>query len=177
MALFECTIHCWFSHPVKLVEPSAAVPLMEEQPWQELQGMSGPEEVSPVENPTDACSRVVETTNESSSLTDHSEDAPRTEGVADEELVTGRPEVIFDDVSRERPLSPDDDGDIIYEDVHGDGPQGAGSGRSSSEFESYDEQSDTERKLPTRSKYSPDVRQLRERCGKTKREITMRFIS
>jgi hypothetical protein len=44
-------------------------------------------------------------------------------------------------------------GDMIYEDVHREEmPQGAGNGWSSSEFESYDEQSDTESKLPTRSK-------------------------
>lgn len=44
-------------------------------------------------------------------------------------------------------------GDMIYEDVHREeGPQGAGNDWSSSEFESYERQSDTESKLPTLSK-------------------------
>ncbi|XP_074521516.1 rho guanine nucleotide exchange factor 10-like protein isoform X2 [Halichoeres trimaculatus] len=60
-------------------------------------------------------------------------------------------EVIYDDVPSEDPLSPDDD--LIYEDVQRDsGPAGADNGWSSSEFESYDEQSDNETKLPTKSK-------------------------
>ena len=43
--------------------------------------------------------------------------------------------------------------DMIYEDVQRDsGPLNADNGWSSSEFESYDEQSDNEAKLPTRSK-------------------------
>lgn len=43
--------------------------------------------------------------------------------------------------------------DMIYEDVQRDsGPLDADNGWSSSEFESYDEQSDSETKLPTRSK-------------------------
>lgn len=46
--------------------------------------------------------------------------------------------------------------DMIYEDVQREsGPQGADNGWSSSEFESYDEQSDSETKLPTRSKVAP----------------------
>ncbi|XP_034724155.1 rho guanine nucleotide exchange factor 10-like protein isoform X4 [Etheostoma cragini] len=59
-------------------------------------------------------------------------------------------EVIYDDVPSEDPLSPDD---MIYEDVQRDiGPPDADHAWSSSEFESYDEQSDNETKLPTRSK-------------------------
>lgn len=43
--------------------------------------------------------------------------------------------------------------DMIYEDVQRDsGPVQANNGWSSSEFESYDEQSDNEAKLPARSK-------------------------
>ncbi len=43
--------------------------------------------------------------------------------------------------------------DMIYEDVQRDsGPLDPDNGWSSSEFESYDEQSDSETKLPTRSK-------------------------
>lgn len=46
--------------------------------------------------------------------------------------------------------------DMIYEDVQRESvPQGADNGWSSSEFESYDEQSDNETKLPTRSKVAP----------------------
>lgn len=42
---------------------------------------------------------------------------------------------------------------MIYEDVQRDaGPLDADNGWSSSEFESYDEQSDNETKLPARSK-------------------------
>lgn len=43
--------------------------------------------------------------------------------------------------------------DMIYEDVQRDsGPLNADNGWSSSEFESYDEQSDNEAKLPAKSK-------------------------
>ncbi|XP_040889834.1 rho guanine nucleotide exchange factor 10-like protein isoform X3 [Toxotes jaculatrix] len=84
-------------------------------------------------------------------------------------------EVIYDDVPSEDPLSPDE-ADMIYEDVQRDsGPLNADNGWSSSEFESYDEQSDNEAKLPTRSKLSPEVRRLRERCARTKRELAMRL--
>ncbi|XP_049327660.1 rho guanine nucleotide exchange factor 10-like protein isoform X2 [Astyanax mexicanus] len=83
------------------------------------------------------------------------------------------PEVIYDDVPAED-LSPGE-GDMIYEDVQRDeSPQGPHSGWSSSEFESYDEQSDSE-KVPTHSKLSPDVRRLKERCARTKREIALRL--
>ncbi|KAF7662309.1 hypothetical protein LDENG_00238970 [Lucifuga dentata] len=84
-------------------------------------------------------------------------------------------EVIYDDVPNEYPLSPDE-GDMIYEDVQRDaGPVDANNGWSSSEFESYDDQSDNESKLPTRSKLSPEVRRLKERCARTKRELAMRL--
>lgn len=52
---------------------------------------------------------------------------------------------------------------MIYEDVQREGgPQGADNGWSSSEFESYDDQSDNDTKLPARSKVArrarvPDV--------------------
>uniref|UniRef100_UPI0037E7A7BF rho guanine nucleotide exchange factor 10-like protein isoform X1 n=1 Tax=Semicossyphus pulcher TaxID=241346 RepID=UPI0037E7A7BF len=83
-------------------------------------------------------------------------------------------EVIYDDVPSEDLVSPDDD--LIYEDVQRDsGPVDPDNGWSSSEFESYDEQSDNETKLPTRSKLTPEVRRLRERCAKTKRELAMRL--
>uniref|UniRef100_A0A3Q0RZF9 DH domain-containing protein n=1 Tax=Amphilophus citrinellus TaxID=61819 RepID=A0A3Q0RZF9_AMPCI len=61
-------------------------------------------------------------------------------------------EVIYDDVPSEEPLSPDED--MIYEDVQRDGgPREADNGWSSSEFESYDEHSDNEAKLPTKNFY------------------------
>ncbi|XP_041836684.1 rho guanine nucleotide exchange factor 10-like protein isoform X2 [Melanotaenia boesemani] len=83
-------------------------------------------------------------------------------------------EVIYDDVPSEEPLSPDED--MIYEDVQRvSGPPEADNGWSSSEFESYDEQSDNEAKLPSRSKLSPEVRRLRERCARTKRELAMKL--
>ncbi|XP_008305141.1 rho guanine nucleotide exchange factor 10-like protein [Stegastes partitus] len=83
-------------------------------------------------------------------------------------------EVIYDDVPSEEPLTPDED--MIYEDVQRDaGPVEADNGWSSSEFESYDEQSDNEAKVPTRSKLSPEVRRLRDRCARTKRELAMRL--
>ncbi|XP_029682382.1 rho guanine nucleotide exchange factor 10-like protein isoform X2 [Takifugu rubripes] len=60
-------------------------------------------------------------------------------------------EVIYDDVPSEDPLCPDED--MIYEDVQKDsGPLDADNGWSSSEFESYEEQSDSEAKPATRSK-------------------------
>uniref|UniRef100_A0A8C3ABI4 Rho guanine nucleotide exchange factor 10 like n=1 Tax=Cyclopterus lumpus TaxID=8103 RepID=A0A8C3ABI4_CYCLU len=67
-------------------------------------------------------------------------------------------EVIYDDVPSEEPLSPDEgerlgDRNMIYEDVQRDGaPLDADNGWSSSEFESYDEQSDNETKHPAQSK-------------------------
>uniref|UniRef100_A0A7N6BPD4 DH domain-containing protein n=1 Tax=Anabas testudineus TaxID=64144 RepID=A0A7N6BPD4_ANATE len=83
-------------------------------------------------------------------------------------------EVIYDDVPCEDPISPDED--MIYEDVQRDSaPLDADHGWSSSEFESYDEQSDNEAKVPTRSKLSPEVCRLRERCARTKRELAMRL--
>ncbi|KAM6927256.1 rho guanine nucleotide exchange factor 10-like protein [Xenentodon cancila] len=83
-------------------------------------------------------------------------------------------EVIYDDVPSEDPVSPDED--MIYEDVQRDAnPLKANNGWSSSEFESYDEQSDSEAKQPARSKLSPEVRRLRERCARTKRELAMRL--
>ncbi|XP_023852227.1 rho guanine nucleotide exchange factor 10-like protein isoform X3 [Salvelinus sp. IW2-2015] len=161
------------SGPVELVEPSAAAPSVGEQ----AQGGSGPGEALPVEKQTDWEDHSVETPKESSILREHSEeDVADAEAEADAEPQTGILEVIYDDVPCEGPLSPDE-GDMLYEDVHREeGPQGAGNDWSSSEFESYEEQSDTECKLPTLSKqYSPDVHQLRERCARTKCEIVMRL--
>lgn len=53
--------------------------------------------------------------------------------------------------------------DMIYEDVQKDsGPLDADNGWSSSEFESYEEQSDSEAKPPTRSKV-----EMANQCLKT----------
>ncbi|XP_062870922.1 rho guanine nucleotide exchange factor 10-like protein isoform X2 [Trichomycterus rosablanca] len=77
-------------------------------------------------------------------------------------------EVIYDDVPCENILSPGEDNETIYEDVHrtDDSAGMHDNGWSSSEFESYDEHSDTETKQSTRSK---------ERCARTKRELAMRL--
>ncbi|MBN3317192.1 ARGAL protein, partial [Atractosteus spatula] len=80
------------------------------------------------------------------------------------------PEVIYDDVPCENLPAPTQD-DLIYEDVNREEDLADHEGWSSSEFESYDEQSDSESKLPARSKLSPDVRRLKERCARTKREL------
>ncbi|XP_009304376.2 rho guanine nucleotide exchange factor 10-like protein isoform X1 [Danio rerio] len=86
---------------------------------------------------------------------------------------TAGPEVIYDDVPSEDLSSGE--ADLIYEDVQKEeGLQGPNNGWSSSEFESYDEQSDSERP-PTRSKLSPDVRRLRDRYTRTKQELAMRL--
>ncbi|XP_058229457.1 rho guanine nucleotide exchange factor 10-like protein isoform X2 [Hemibagrus wyckioides] len=90
-----------------------------------------------------------------------------------DDIQTGSPEVIYDDVACED-MSPGE-GDMIYEDVQKEEvPQGPNNGWSSSEFESYDEQSDSE-KAASRSKLPPDVRRLRERCAKTKRELASKL--
>uniref|UniRef100_A0A8C9W583 Rho guanine nucleotide exchange factor 10 like n=1 Tax=Scleropages formosus TaxID=113540 RepID=A0A8C9W583_SCLFO len=97
------------------------------------------------------------------------------QGKPDPEPETDGPEVIYDDVPDESLLSPDED-DMVYEDVQrSEGPLGTGEAWSSSEFESYDEHSDSESKPPTRSKISPDVRRLKERCAKTRRELAARL--
>uniref|UniRef100_A0A673K9V9 Rho guanine nucleotide exchange factor 10-like protein n=1 Tax=Sinocyclocheilus rhinocerous TaxID=307959 RepID=A0A673K9V9_9TELE len=64
----------------------------------------------------------------------------------------------------------------IYEEVQRSGEPGLiDNGWGSSEFESYDEQSDSETKQPTRNKISPDVRRLKQRCVQTRRELAMRL--
>ncbi|XP_033897609.3 rho guanine nucleotide exchange factor 10-like protein isoform X2 [Acipenser ruthenus] len=85
---------------------------------------------------------------------------------------TESPEVIYDDVPCEN-IQPKTEDDLVYEDVQREEEPGPQDGWSTSEFESYDEQSEeeSESKLPTRSKLSPDVRGLKERCARTKREL------
>ncbi|XP_042589952.1 rho guanine nucleotide exchange factor 10-like protein isoform X1 [Cyprinus carpio] len=96
------------------------------------------------------------------------------EASADSEHQTDGPDVIYDDVPCEEDLSSGE-ADLIYEDIQKeDGLQGPNNGWSSSEFESYDEQSDSDR-APTRSKLTHDVRRLRERYTRTKQELAMRL--
>nr|XP_015813895.2 rho guanine nucleotide exchange factor 10-like protein isoform X2 [Nothobranchius furzeri] len=107
----------------------------------------------------------------SSDSGDHSKESCDSRDVSEEAETA---EVIYDDVPSEGPLCPNED--MIYEDIQRDSaPAEANNGWSSSEFESYDEQSDTDTKLPTKSKLSPDVRRLRDRCARTKRELAMRL--
>uniref|UniRef100_A0AAY4ETI1 DH domain-containing protein n=1 Tax=Denticeps clupeoides TaxID=299321 RepID=A0AAY4ETI1_9TELE len=96
------------------------------------------------------------------------------ETAAESEAQEGSPEVIYDDVPSEDVLSAEE-GDMIYEDIHREEGQQGPNGWSSSEFESYDEHSDSESKTSTRSKLSPDIRRLRERCARTRREIAIRL--
>ncbi|XP_051947211.1 rho guanine nucleotide exchange factor 10-like protein isoform X2 [Xyrauchen texanus] len=85
-------------------------------------------------------------------------------------------EVIYDDVPSENITSPDAEDDVIYEEVQRSGESALiDNGWGSSEFESYDEQSDSETKQPTRNKISPDVRRLKQRCFQTRRELAMRL--
>uniref|UniRef100_A0A672LBE9 Rho guanine nucleotide exchange factor 10 like n=1 Tax=Sinocyclocheilus grahami TaxID=75366 RepID=A0A672LBE9_SINGR len=87
-----------------------------------------------------------------------------------------RSEVIYDDVACENITPPDAGDDVIYEEVQRSGESGLiDNGWGSSEFESYDEQSDSETKQPTRNKISPDVRRLKQRCVQTRRELAMRL--
>ncbi|XP_018535020.1 rho guanine nucleotide exchange factor 10-like protein isoform X1 [Lates calcarifer] len=146
-------------------KPSTSAPCVGE----ELRGL--PAAPSAVETPADSGDRRKETIKESSGSRDISEASCVAEA---EPQPAEASEVIYDDVPCEDPLSPDED--MIYEDVQRDsGPLNADNGWSSSEFESYDEQSDNEAKLPAKSKLSPEVRRLRERCARTKRELAMRL--
>ncbi|XP_010874041.2 rho guanine nucleotide exchange factor 10-like protein isoform X4 [Esox lucius] len=94
-----------------------------------------------------------------------------------DDIFTDSPEVIYDDVPCESLLSPLEDD--IYEDIQRpESHHGTHNGWSDSEFESYDEQSDSETKVPTvarsTNKLSQDVWRLKERCAKTKHELAMR---
>ncbi|KAI4893421.1 hypothetical protein NFI96_007702 [Prochilodus magdalenae] len=88
-----------------------------------------------------------------------------------------RLEVIYDDVPCETIPSPSAGDDTIYEDVQRP-DESAGmldNGWSSSEFESYDEQSDTEIKQPTRSKVQQLMKAARNgtKDGLEKTKIAM----
>ncbi|XP_047438370.1 rho guanine nucleotide exchange factor 10-like protein isoform X2 [Mugil cephalus] len=123
-------------------EPAASAP----REGEELQGL--PVAPSAVETLADSGDHSKETIKESSG----SGDASEAHFVGEAESQTPEAsEVIYDDVPSEEPFSPNED--MIYEDVQRDsGPLGADNGWSSSEFESYDEQSDNEAKQPARSK-------------------------
>ncbi|KAM4588604.1 rho guanine nucleotide exchange factor 10-like protein isoform 1-T1 [Odontesthes bonariensis] len=158
--------------------PNTDVPVTESPSWasaaehgssaccegEELRGLAAVP--SAVETSADSGDHSKESFKESSDSRDISEAGPHT---------AEPPEVIYDDVPSEEPRSPDE-ADMIYEDVQRDsGPPVADNGWSSSEFESYDEQSDNEAKLPARIKLTPEVHRLRERCARTKRELAMRL--
>ncbi|XP_047016222.1 rho guanine nucleotide exchange factor 10-like protein isoform X3 [Ictalurus punctatus] len=86
-------------------------------------------------------------------------------------------EVIYDDVPCENIPSPDAGDDMIYEDVQrpGELAEGMDNGWSSSEFESYDEHSDTETKPRTRSKVQQLMKAARNgtKDGLEKTKIAM----
>ncbi|XP_051281958.1 rho guanine nucleotide exchange factor 10-like protein isoform X3 [Dicentrarchus labrax] len=88
------------------------------------------------------------------------------------------PEVIYDDVPAENTQHPVVDVDDIYEDIQR--PDHCGSnGWSFSEFENYDELSDSET-VPvalSSSKLPADVLSLKERCAVTRRELAVRLSS
>ncbi|XP_070766530.1 rho guanine nucleotide exchange factor 10-like protein [Enoplosus armatus] len=86
------------------------------------------------------------------------------------------PEVVYDDVPAENLQHPVEDVDDIYEDIQRPDHRGS-NGWSSSEFESYDELSDSETVPPARSssKLPADVLRLKERCAVTRRELAVRL--
>ncbi|KAG8002371.1 Rho guanine nucleotide exchange factor 10-like protein [Nibea albiflora] len=83
------------------------------------------------------------------------------------------PEVIYDDVPTENLQHPVEDVDDIYEDIQTPHHRGS-NGWSSSEFESYDEMSDSEAISSVHSSSKlPDVLRLKERCAVTRRELAL----
>ncbi|XP_045912462.1 rho guanine nucleotide exchange factor 10-like protein isoform X1 [Micropterus dolomieu] len=86
------------------------------------------------------------------------------------------PEVVYDDVPAENLQQPVNDVEDIYEDIQRPDHRGS-NGWSSSEFESYDELSDSETVPPARSssKLPADVLRLKERCAVTRRELAARL--
>ncbi|KAM8753703.1 rho guanine nucleotide exchange factor 10-like protein isoform 2-T2 [Acanthopagrus schlegelii] len=93
--------------------------------------------------------------------------------------VVRNPEVIYDDVPAENLQYPMPDVDDIYEDIQRPDQCGSSSW-SSSEFESYDDLSDSETLPPacsSNSKLPTDVLRLKERCAVTSRELAVRLGS
>uniref|UniRef100_A0A671NHJ2 Rho guanine nucleotide exchange factor 10-like protein n=1 Tax=Sinocyclocheilus anshuiensis TaxID=1608454 RepID=A0A671NHJ2_9TELE len=87
-----------------------------------------------------------------------------------------RSEVIYDDVPCENITPPDAGDDVIYEEVQRSGESGLiDNGWGSSEFESYDEQSDSETKQPTRNKVQQLMKAARNgtKDGLEKTKIAM----
>ncbi|XP_016373486.1 rho guanine nucleotide exchange factor 10-like protein isoform X2 [Sinocyclocheilus rhinocerous] len=87
-----------------------------------------------------------------------------------------RSEVIYDDVPCENIMPPDAEDDVIYEEVQRSGEPGLiDNGWGSSEFESYDEQSDSETKQPTRNKVQQLMKAARNgtKDGLEKTKIAM----
>ncbi|KAM4563381.1 rho guanine nucleotide exchange factor 10-like protein isoform 1-T2 [Odontesthes bonariensis] len=84
-------------------------------------------------------------------------------------------EAIYDDVPPENLQPPVDDVDDIYEDIQQPDHHETNSW-SSSEFESYEQLSESETFSPSSSSKLPeDVLSLRERCAITRRELTVRL--
>ncbi|KAK7128834.1 hypothetical protein R3I94_017160 [Phoxinus phoxinus] len=89
---------------------------------------------------------------------------------------SARSEVIYDDVPCENNSPPDAEDDVIYEEVQRSGESGLiDNGWGSSEFESYDEQSDSETKQPTRNKVQQLMKAARNgtKDGLEKTKIAM----
>ncbi|XP_021329343.1 rho guanine nucleotide exchange factor 10-like protein isoform X4 [Danio rerio] len=87
-----------------------------------------------------------------------------------------RSEVVYDDVPCENITPPDVVDDVIYEEVQRSGESGLiDNGWGSSEFESYDEQSDNETKQPTRNKVQQLMKAARNgtKDGLEKTKIAM----
>ncbi|XP_051518305.1 rho guanine nucleotide exchange factor 10-like protein isoform X2 [Myxocyprinus asiaticus] len=85
-------------------------------------------------------------------------------------------EVIYDDVPSENITPPDAEDDVIYEEVQRSGESALiDNGWGSSEFESYDEQSDSETKQPTRNKVQQLMKAARNgtKDGLEKTKIAM----
>ncbi|CAJ1055205.1 rho guanine nucleotide exchange factor 10-like protein isoform X2 [Xyrichtys novacula] len=90
------------------------------------------------------------------------------------------PEVVYDDVPAEGLQHQMEDVDDIYEDIQRPDHHRSSNGWSSSEFESYDEMSDSEAVSPTpkssaTSKLPADVLRLKERCAVTRKELAVRL--
>ncbi|KAM7405481.1 hypothetical protein PAMP_012740 [Pampus punctatissimus] len=90
--------------------------------------------------------------------------------------VVSESEVLYDDVPAENLQLPAEEADDIYEDIQRPDHR-VSNGWSSSEFESYDELSDSETAPPARSssKLSADVLRLKERCAVTRKELSERL--
>ncbi|XP_037629561.1 rho guanine nucleotide exchange factor 10-like protein isoform X2 [Sebastes umbrosus] len=97
-------------------------------------------------------------------------------GTCSPDSVFRDPEVIYDDVPAENLQHPVEDVDDIYEDIQRPDHRGSNSW-SSSEFESYDELSDSDTVPPAHStsKLPADVLRLKERCAVTRRELAVRL--